>query len=409
MRAFFGTAVATAAVSLFVAGSAGAAGAPVPAVVWKSETASPRPVPPAASSSSGARDVNSGARDANSGARDAKLQAICGSGDGALAEVAAREVLSFQDGGKALSADDLTFSLRAAGDPHVWPRAWSLRGQELDEEDTARRMMAWSAGWKVLGVRRCAVSRGTLPDGDSVVTAVAIDALADMAPVPTTARVGQWISLRGSMLIPASAVRVVLLGPRGAPRTVLASLSGKEIRATFSVDEPGAWLVQVLATVSVGPRPVLEAMVFAGTPPPDRYVASPAPGEEAAKGAKDEADGLYRMVNGARASEGLSQLARDPALDKLAAAQVEAMVKAGMVGHDVGGGDLRERIDAAGLTSKIAGENLASARSLENAHRALWVSPSHRGNLLLEQFKRIGVAAARSKDGSIWVAEVFAG
>lgn len=390
------TAAAALSISLSLSESAGAAGPPGPAVVWRSVTASPRPAPPPASMSA-------------SGARDAKLQAICGSGDIALAEVAAREVKSFEEAGSALAADDLTFSLRAAGDPHVWPRAWSLRGQDLDEEDIARRMMVWSAGWRALGERRCAVSRGTLSDGASVVTAVAIDALADMEPVPTTARVGQWISLRGSMLIPASAVRVVLLGPRGAPKTVLASLSGKEIRASFSVDEPGAWLVQVLATVSVGPRPVLEAMVFAGTTPPDRYVALPAPGEEAAGGAKDEAEGLYRMVNAARASEGISQLARDAALDKLAAAQVEAMVKAGMVAHDVGGGDLRERIDAAGLTSKIAGENLASAKSLENAHRALWVSPSHRGNLLLDQFKRVGVATARSKDGAVWVAEIFAG
>jgi len=261
----------------------------------------------------------------------------------------------------------------------------------------------------VLGERRCAVARGTGPDGVSVVAAVAVDALADMAPLPTTARVGQWVTLQGKMLVPASSVKVVLLGPRGAPKTVLASLSGNTIRSTFAVDQPGTWLIQVLATVAVGPRPVLEALVFAGTNPPERFVASPAPGEAAAKGAKDDAEALHRMVNAARVAEGVGSLARDASLDKLALAHVEEMVKAKMVGHDVGDGDLRVRIQRAGLRTSIAGENLASARTIENAHRALWASPSHRGNLLLDQFNRVGVAAMKSQDGSVWVAEVFAG
>jgi uncharacterized protein YkwD len=85
------------------------------------------------------------------------------------------------------------------------------------------------------------------------------------------------------------------------------------------------------------------------------------------------------------------------------------MLRARMVGHDVGGGDPAARIKAAGIKAHLAGENVASAGSLEHAHRALWASPSHRGNLLLDKFTRVGVAVVRAPDGMVWVTEMFSG
>ena len=367
--------------------------AELPPLRWRASTGSPSPSP-----------KHGGPL---TEARDAPLYALCGASDAALQAVAKRNLASLVDTGNLLPSDDLSFTLRAEGDPHVWARAWSLSGQILEEDNIARRMQGWIAGFTALGERRCGIARGTRGDGASVMVAVGVDALADMAPLPTSARVGQWLKLEGTMLVPASAVKVILLGPRGAPKTVLASLSGNSIRSTFAVDQEGPWLVQVLATVSTGPRPVLEAMVFAGSSPPSRFVALPAPGEEAAKGAGDDPDALLRMVNAARAGEGLGSLVRDPRLDQLAQAHTDAMLKARMVGHDVGNGDLRARMSASGLRVRIAGENLASARSIEHAHRALWASPSHRDNILYNDFRRMGAAAVRAADGSVWVAEVF--
>ncbi|MCC6557954.1 MAG: CAP domain-containing protein, partial [Polyangiaceae bacterium] len=223
------------------------------------------------------------------------------------------------------------------------------------------------------------------------------------------ARVGRWLKLEGTMLVPASDVKVVRLGPRGAPRTVLASLSQGKVRSTFAVDQPGAWLVQVLATVSTGPRPVLEAIVHAGAPPPAAFVRAAAPGQDAGKGAQDDADAIFRMMNAARASEGLPALARDPALDAIARAHSGAMIKAKTVGHDVGDGDPASRLGEAGYAAKIAGENVASADSPESAHRAIWASPSHRGNLLMREYRRAGAAAVRDASGRVWVTELFAG
>lgn len=359
-------------------------------VQWKTELSSPKAT-------------------ASTNPKESALLALCGPADTALMDVASIVAKRQLDGAHGLTADELAFALRAAGDPHVWPKAWSLSGENLDDDDIATRFKTFMSTARTLGKRRCGVARQQGAGDASVATVITVDALADISPVPTSARVGQWINLEGVMLVPASGVQVVLLGPRAAPRTVPSSLSGGRIRSTFSVDQPGAWLVQVLATVSTGPRPVLEATIYAGQKPPTEFVRAPVPGEEAAQGVKDPAEAMLRMINAARVAEGRRPLTRDPALDAVARAHSEEMKKARMVGHDVGGGDPRARLQAAGISSAVAGENVASASSLQNAHRALWASPSHRGNLLLERFTRVGVAVARAADGTYWVTEMFAG
>ena len=201
------------------------------------------------------------------------------------------------------------------------------------------------------------------------------------------------------MLVPAREVRLIVIGPGGAPKTLVASLVDGRILASFTVDKDGPWLVQVLATVASGSRPVLDAMVFAGVSPPVSFVSTLAPGEEAAKGAKDDDDAMVRIIDVARASEHRSLLTRDAALDRLARAHTEAMQKARIVGHDIGGGDVQTRLAAAGIHDRVSGENCANASSTEGAHRALWASPSHRSNLLLDQFTRVGVSVIKALTG----------
>ncbi|WP_437277374.1 CAP domain-containing protein [Sorangium sp. So ce375] len=370
--------------------SAGTATAEPPALTWETTTRSPQP-PKAVSP------------------EIAALAARCGSADAALAAVAQRNVERQLQGGEIMPPDELAFTLRAAGAPHAWPRGWSISGRGLGPAEVGARIDGWLSGWTTLGVRRCGVAQAKRPDGTVIVSAIGVDALADLSPLPTTARVGQWVTLEGTMRVPATAAKVVLLGPRGAPKTVLSSLSGARLRSSFAVDQPGSWLVQVLATVSTGPRPVLEAMIFAGSAPPGRFVRTAAPGEEAAKGAQGDEDAMLRMMNAARASERLPALARDAALAALARAHSEEMIRAKMVGHDVGSGDPAARLRAAGYEATIAGENVASSSTTEGAHRAIWASPSHRGNLLDGRYRRTGVAVVRDPSGRVWVTQLFAG
>jgi uncharacterized protein YkwD len=114
------------------------------------------------------------------------------------------------------------------------------------------------------------------------------------------------------------------------------------------------------------------------------------------------------MIATARASEGLDALRPSAALDRVARAHAERMMRARELGHDVGDGDVRQRVHEAGIEASEVGENIAHAATLPLAHRALWASPSHRVNLLGPRFSRLGVAVLPDPDGTIWVTELFA-
>src|SRR5262249_53947635 len=152
-----------------------------------------------------------------------------------------------------------------------------------------------------------------------------------------------WLDVNATLLIDASGAKVVVLGPRGAPQPLPTSLDGARVRARFRADRAGAWLVQVLATVARGPRPVLEAAVYAGGAAPNDLSEPPAPGESAAH-ASEATNALLEMINAARASEGLPALASRPELGRLAAEHAGNMRTTRRTAHDTGDGDLVARL-----------------------------------------------------------------
>jgi uncharacterized protein YkwD len=338
---------------------------------------------------------------------DRDLLTLCGTGDAALDTVAARIAERQARALPALDIAETTFALRAAGSPYVWPRLWSLAGPKLDRNDARERVQRWLASFNDGGKRRCGVASASGPD-THVIVMLALDALADLDPLPTQVRSGQWLRVAAHLLVPASGAKVIVLAPTGAPRSVTTSLDSGVVRATFHADRPGGWLVQVMADVKGGPRPVAEAKLQVGGPPPPGFHAEPAPGEAAAAGAADEQTALIAMINAARRSEHLPALTRDTRLDSVARAHAEAMQRARRIGHDVGDGNPAQRVVAAGIKVHAAGENVAHARTLRRAHRALWASPSHRGNLLYADFDAVGVGVVHAPNGSVWVCEEFA-
>jgi uncharacterized protein YkwD len=305
-----------------------------------------------------------------------------------------------------LDSEEIAFEMRAAGVPHVWPRAWAIVG-EASSEEAARGLGEWLATFDDGGERRCGLGRAPSSVGD-VIAVVALDALLDVDPIPRTARIGQWIEVRARLLVPASGADVVVLGPRGAPRGISATLRDSAISARVPVDSPGPWLIQVLPRLESGPRPAAEALVFVDQQPPAEFHADAVPGETAGGPREDAAESLIAMLNSARRSERLPELRRNPELDVAGQIHVRAMLEAGTVAHDVGGGGPADRIQGLGLSPSIAGENVARATTLVRAHRVLWASPSHRGNILHGRFTEVGVGVAEGPDGSFWVCEVFA-
>lgn len=374
---------------LLLALSASADAAPSPALSWAHETASPSPV-----------------RGAELSTIEQSLIQACGRPDGVLQSLAAEIAMREVAGLAPWEADELTFMLRARGEPHVWPRMWVVSGAELDGSDARRRLDTWRRSQKTQGDVRCGAAFRS-EHGRRVVSALLVDALADMAPLPLRARPGGWLTWEAELLVPAESPRVLVLGPLGAPRTVPVSFDGRRVRARFAPDQPGSFTVQLMATGERGPRPLLEALVFADVEPPDAPYRTPAPGEGAAAG-ETTPSAVLRMINAARAGERLGPIRRDARLDAVALAHGRAMRTAHTVAHDLGSGDPRERIESADIPARVTGENLAHARSIVHAHRALWSSPSHRLNVIHREFTHVGIAVVPDTDGSVWVVQEFA-
>jgi hypothetical protein len=216
------------------------------------------------------------------------------------------------------------------------------------------------------------------------------------------------MTIEARLHAPADDAKIVVLGPRGSPRT-LASTFDREhrvVRARFALERPGAFAVQVVADLDGGPRPVLEASVYADVAPPatdDAATAVPVPGESPA------AADLVALVNALRAAEEAPPLVHDPRLEAIARKHAERMRDDARIAHDLGEGDLRSRFAEAGLDANLVGENVARSTSLVRAHRALYASPSHRLNLLRADYTHVGTAAVTATDGAVYVCEVFAG
>jgi uncharacterized protein YkwD len=100
------------------------------------------------------------------------------------------------------------------------------------------------------------------------------------------------------------------------------------------------------------------------------------------------------MISGYRANNGLSAVAVDPQLMKLADAQARAMASRDKLDHNV----IRyfgERLSDAGYKSRSAAENIgAGYHTLAEAFSGWRDSPPHRQNMLLAGASRIGIAAA---------------
>jgi uncharacterized protein YkwD len=336
------------------------------------------------------------------------LLARCGAGESGLS-AAAREVVSHKLRGLPIpDARAIAFSQRRAGEPHPWARAWSASGASLPFEATLRAVDAWLADDRAPALRRCAVASGEAVDGARAIAVVAVDAFADLAPLPIRGRTGQWLTVEASLNVRADGGTVVVVGPSGAPRRVHAWLDGTTLRARFVLDRPGEFAVQIVVSTAQGPRPVIEASVFADVVPADRAGEGDPTTEPLAGEPGTEVSALASALAETRSAAGEPPLTRDARLDAVARAHAQTMATRRDLAHDAGDGDPDERMRAAGLTARASGENVAHAASVALAHAALWASPSHRANMLRRDFDRLGVAVVRDGRGEVWAVETFA-
>ena len=101
---------------------------------------------------------------------------------------------------------------------------------------------------------------------------------------------------------------------------------------------------------------------------------------------------LLDLVNRTRSRSGLRPLLMTHALRAVARAHSQDMAIRGYVGHNTPEGlSVRDRLARVIKPAVVVAENVATARTAEQAHTALVASPAHRHNILASTFHQIGI------------------
>jgi uncharacterized protein YkwD len=101
---------------------------------------------------------------------------------------------------------------------------------------------------------------------------------------------------------------------------------------------------------------------------------------------------MLELVNKERVSRGIKPLKADPEMTGVARAHSKDMFARGYFAHYTPEGtDPFQRMDAAGVKYRTAGENLALAQTVEMAHTNLMNSPGHKANILNPAYGRLGI------------------
>ncbi len=103
------------------------------------------------------------------------------------------------------------------------------------------------------------------------------------------------------------------------------------------------------------------------------------------------------IISDYRTARGLTPVSVDPALNKIAQDQANAMARADNLSHEVGGRTFMQRMKASGYDAKLAVENVgAGYHTLAEAFSGWRDSPSHNKNMLAPGMTRMGIATANA-------------
>ncbi|WP_246105467.1 CAP domain-containing protein [Sporomusa termitida] len=123
--------------------------------------------------------------------------------------------------------------------------------------------------------------------------------------------------------------------------------------------------------------------------------------------AADEQQALA-LLNQDRTENGLSTLKSNSQLTTLARTYAKDMIDRNYFSHyNPEGQSPFDRMTAAGISYKTAGENLAINSSVANAEKAFMNSSGHRANILNSAYTDVGVGVVRNASGQVYVVQEF--
>jgi len=120
---------------------------------------------------------------------------------------------------------------------------------------------------------------------------------------------------------------------------------------------------------------------------------------------------LLILTNQYRIRHGLEALTEDNALTQIAREHSQGMAQQGFISHDQPSGNLKTRMNRAGYKYEAARENVACARTITWAHKALIASPEHEENMLARDITRVGIGIVQFPPPflkRLYITEIFA-
>jgi len=187
-----------------------------------------------------------------------------------------------------------------------------------------------------------------------------------------------------------SAITRALTDPEGVPQEVFNHLAGDRIVET---------LIRLRDTV--GTRNVVIG-------PEDTIDLPPATADEIESSPESAAE-IFELLNRARVEAGLEPLEWSDRLAAVGEGHATEMYLNGYFAHDSPvTGDVGDRLFAAGIVYRIAGENLALAATADDVHHGLMGSPGHRANILGPDYRELGIGVVVGPLGLMTV-QVFTG
>ena len=233
-----------------------------------------------------------------------------------------------------------------------------------------------------------------------------------LEPFPTQVEVGARHRLAGRVLAPLRKGTFYVTGPGGTPTRLKAGTNGPRFSAQVAFPKPGRYTVEVLADGPRGPEVAALLDVWAGQPIPTAPAAA-APAEREPAKVADKEKLAARLVNDLRRGRGLREVQVDPALARIARGNAEELLRTGRFAHESPiSGSLADRLEKGRYAYRAAGENLAQAATVRQAHDSTVHSPGHLANLLGAQWTHagFGIAHGTLPGGSptVVLVEVFA-
>jgi uncharacterized protein YkwD len=284
------------------------------------------------------------------------------------------------------------------------------------------KVLLGTGRWQRCGVA-VAPQGGPQADGDDSRAIILVqESFIQLEPPPPALQVGAAAPLSGSLLPPYDRPRLVVTAPGGASETPPLSVDGRAFRGALPCRERGRYQVEVLGEDRRGPTVLANFPWYCGEAPSARPSAlAPSPsssgGDPATapwRDARDAEQQIYALLNQARRAAGLPALPLDEALSAVARAHCQDMAAHGFVGHiSPRTGGPADRARRAGITAPLITENLAQARSPQEADQGLLDSPGHRANILDPRARRVGIAVQEITGVAgirqLLVAELFVG